>query len=148
MTTVTTVVVLILAAFAPYWMGWSSHVSRVTAELAAELTSEQQYPAFETVATTLHDKFTQSPDLTCKDATLRHPIEDTIKNCLNTATMDQTSLNVLFYGEAMLGKVCIGLVNCQLNDLLLDLHSENSLDLACFPRSAIILSLVQSHERV
>jgi hypothetical protein len=105
--TVTTVIILIIALVAPYWLGWSSFKNLEI----SQKTYEQQWPAFETVGRTLQDKFCQPPTLSCKNAILDHPMEGSIEFWLNYSWSDTDSLNLLFYGEAMLGKVSYRIVS-------------------------------------
>lgn len=100
-TTVPTVVFLFIALFAPYWMGWNGYSTL----LFTEKTYEQQYPAFQMIGETLRKKFETPSTFSCKGAVLPHPMEEVIERSLSETYLDSESLNLLFYGEAMLGKV-------------------------------------------
>lgn len=82
-----------------------------------EKTYEHQYPAFKTIGETLRTKFSNPSTLSCEDAVLSHTSEEVIERSLNATYLDRQSLNLLFYGEAMLGKVFPSLVSAHLSDL-------------------------------
>eukprot|EP01127_Copromyxa_protea_P007497 TRINITY_DN173_c0_g1_i17.p1 TRINITY_DN173_c0_g1~~TRINITY_DN173_c0_g1_i17.p1 ORF type:complete len:390 (+),score=39.03 TRINITY_DN173_c0_g1_i17:79-1248(+) len=85
-----------------YWSGYSAFKSMEV----SQKTYEQQYPAFETVAETLQDKFHHPPSLSCTNAILQHPLEGVVEKWINLTWARSDSLHLLFYGEAMLGKSC------------------------------------------
>jgi len=72
---------------------------------ATENTYEQQYPGFDNIAETLQTRFTTHPSIACTSAILQHPAEKIVEWWLYR-TLQNNSLNLLFYGEAMLGKSC------------------------------------------
>jgi len=61
---------------------------------------------FDNIAKTLQTRFTTNATLACTEASLQHPAEDTVEWWLNSTRENDDSLNLLFYGEAMLGKSC------------------------------------------
>jgi hypothetical protein len=54
----------------------------------------------------LYDKFSSTSNVACRYSILTNPIESTIRDYLYDAAYDLTSINILFHGEAMLGKTC------------------------------------------
>eukprot|EP01127_Copromyxa_protea_P007502 TRINITY_DN173_c0_g1_i3.p1 TRINITY_DN173_c0_g1~~TRINITY_DN173_c0_g1_i3.p1 ORF type:complete len:386 (+),score=39.99 TRINITY_DN173_c0_g1_i3:78-1235(+) len=99
-------VTIVIALFAMVWTFSGPLSGYWSGYEVSQKTYEQQYPALETVAETLQDKFHHPPSLSCTDAVLQHPLEGVVEKWINQTWTRSNSLHLLFYGEAMLGKSC------------------------------------------
>jgi hypothetical protein len=118
--TIISVIVALAICFSFGPAMWGGFVAQNTLTVAKQ-SYEQQYPAFEVIQNTLNSKLSSPPTVSCEEAYLNNPIESIIKNWIRIAAYDTTSINVLFYGEATLGKTCA--VRKVLDEMKMD--SEN-----------------------